>query len=56
MQPFFSSLDVEVNLKNYLVLLLPETLPPLGTGQRVAWVELPHEVGGDLNVLLAKVL
>ena len=39
-----------------LVLFLPEALPPLRAGKRVVGVELPHEVGGDFNVLLAKVL
>ena len=42
--------------KSDLVLFLPETLPPLRAGQGVVGVEIPHEVGGDFNVLLAKVL
>ena len=41
--------------KSDLVLFLPETLPPLRAGQGVVGVELPHEVGGDFDVLLAKV-
>ena len=39
-----------------LVLFLPKPLPPFGAGKCVVGVQLPHEVGGDFNVLLAKVL